>query len=43
MFDSSNMPIPGTGAALLMNASLTDAAGNVTIYEPMAGAVGSEI
>jgi len=29
LFDSSNAPIPGTGAALLMTASLTDAAGTL--------------
>ncbi len=35
--------IPGTGAALLMSASITDAAGNVTICQPMASAGGSAL
>jgi hypothetical protein len=43
LFDSSNNPIPGTGAALLMTASLTDAAGNVTVCQPMAGAKGAAL
>jgi len=38
IFDANNNPIPGTGSALLMTASLTDAAGNVTVCQPMAGA-----
>ena len=41
LLDASNAPIPGTGAALLMTASLTDAAGNVIICQPMAGASGA--
>jgi hypothetical protein len=43
IFDANNNPIPGTGAALLMTASLTDAAGNVTICQPMAGAKGAAL
>ena len=35
--------IPGTGAALLMSASITDAAGNVTVCQPMASAGGSAL
>ena len=41
LLDASNTPIPGTGSALLMTASITDAAGNVTICQPMAGASGA--
>lgn len=33
--------IPGSGAALLMSASITDAAGNVTVCSPMATAGGA--
>jgi hypothetical protein len=36
-------PIPATGSALLMTASLTDAAGNVTVCQPMAGAKGATL
>src|SRR5258708_11209446 len=43
LFDAGNAPIPGTGAALLMTASLTDAAGNVSICQPMAGARGARL
>jgi hypothetical protein len=43
IFDANNNPIPGTGSALLMTASLTDAAGNVTICQPMAGAKGAAL
>ena len=43
LFDSTNTVIPGTGAALLMTASLTDAAGNVTVCQPMAGAKGAAL
>jgi hypothetical protein len=35
--------VPGTGAALLMSASITDAAGNVTICQPMATAGGAAL
>jgi len=34
--DGTGTPIPGTGAALLMTASITDAAGNVTTCQLMA-------
>lgn len=37
------LPIPGTGSALLMSASITDAAGNVTICQPMATAGGAAL
>lgn len=36
-------PIPGTGAALLMTASITDSAGDVTICQPMATAGGAAL
>lgn len=36
-------PIPGTGSALLMTASITDAAGNVTVCQPMASAGGAAL
>jgi len=41
--DVNGAPIPGTGAALLMTASITDAAGNVTICQPMASAGGAAL
>jgi hypothetical protein len=41
--DGTNTPIPGTGAALLMTASITDAAGNVTTCQPMASAGGAAL
>lgn len=37
------LPIAGTGAALLMSASITDAAGNETICQPMATAGGAAL
>jgi hypothetical protein len=43
LLDATNIPIPGTGSALLMTASLTDAAGNVTVCQPMAGAKGAAL
>jgi len=43
LLDATNAPIPGTGSAMLMTASLTDAAGNVTVCQPMAGAKGAAL
>jgi hypothetical protein len=41
--DANGDNIPNTGAALLMTASITDAAGNVTICQPMATAGGAAL
>ena len=41
LFDPAAGYIPGTGAALLMSASVTYTAGNVTVCSPMATAGGS--
>jgi hypothetical protein len=40
---NGNTPIPGTGGALLMSASITDSSGAVTVCQPMASSGGSAL